>query len=233
LPGTSGELLQVAAVEMLMFSAMVGLALLFSKATWRQMLMNWKQGWTTLAYGAFYSVVLRLGIALLTLLLLAPILLNSKDTKAIEEFRPKTENLIDAKALEDPIYLALTLTVISFVVAGFREELWRAGVLAGLRGAAPEFFSTRKGQYAAAVIAAVIFGLGHLPQGYGGAIMTGALGLGLGIIMVRHQSIWEAALAHGFFNATSFALIFIMLKYFPDKFPGLPAGFIFQKLILL
>lgn len=224
LQDSSSELLQVALVEMAMFGAMVALALAFSRASGRQLLLKWKEGAKTIAWGAFYSLVLRLGIAILTLILLAPIFLSSKDPKALEEFRPKTENLINPKALEDPLYLALTLTVISFVVAGFREELWRAGVLAGLRGVAPQYFSTRKGQYAAVMIAAVIFGLGHLPQGYGGAIMTGALGVGLGIIMVRHQSIWEAVFAHGFFNATSFALLFIMLKYFPDKFPGLPAG---------
>ena len=68
----------------------------------------------------------------------------------------------------------------------------------------------------AVAIAAVIFGLGHLPQGWGGVAMTGALGLGLGWIIVRHQSAREAIFAHGFFDATTFAALYLVIKYFPD-----------------
>ena len=39
------------------------------------------------------------------------------------------------------------------------------------------------------------------------ALLGGLLGLGLGLIMVFHRSIWPAVLAHGFFDATSMALI--------------------------
>jgi membrane protease YdiL (CAAX protease family) len=38
-------------------------------------------------------------------------------------------------------------------------------------------------------------------------LFAGLLGLGLGLIMVFHRSIWPAVLAHGFFDATSMALI--------------------------
>jgi len=56
-------------------------------------------------------------------------------------------------------------------------------------------------------VAAVIFGLGHLPQGVLAVAMTGLLGFGLGVIMVLHRSIWPAVIAHGMFDATSLALI--------------------------
>jgi len=59
----------------------------------------------------------------------------------------------------------------------------------------------------AVVLAAVVFGLGHWPQGLAGVALTGTLGLGLGAILLYHRSLWVAVLAHGFFDATSFALL--------------------------
>jgi membrane protease YdiL (CAAX protease family) len=38
-------------------------------------------------------------------------------------------------------------------------------------------------------------------------LFAGVLGLGLGLIMVFHRSIWPAVLAHGFFDATTMALL--------------------------
>ena len=37
--------------------------------------------------------------------------------------------------------------------------------------------------------------------------LTQRIMLGLGVIMILHRSIWPAVLAHGFFNATTFALL--------------------------
>jgi membrane protease YdiL (CAAX protease family) len=57
------------------------------------------------------------------------------------------------------------------------------------------------------VIVAIAFGLGHWPQGAMAVLLTGFLGVGLGAIMVFHRSVWPAVIAHGLFDATSFALI--------------------------
>jgi membrane protease YdiL (CAAX protease family) len=86
---------------------------------------------------------------------------------------------------------------------------------------APDVFGTRKGQYGAVFVAAIIFGLGHLPQGIGGVAVTAGLGFGLGWIMVRHQSAWEAILAHGFFDASTFAALYVVVNYFPESLKGL------------
>jgi membrane protease YdiL (CAAX protease family) len=134
----------------------------------------------------------------------------------VEHLRPEIENVVDARALEDPLYFALSLTLISFVVAGLREELWRAGMLAGLNALFPQLFNTPAGRWAAAGIAAVVFGIGHLTQGFGGVLMTAILGLGLGLIMMRHRSIWDAVFAHGFFNATTFAMLQWMARNHPE-----------------
>jgi membrane protease YdiL (CAAX protease family) len=100
-----------------------------------------------------------------------------------------------------------------FVVAGFREELWRAGVLAGFAALWPSRFGSIKGQLLAVGIAAVLFGIGHFSQGALAVVMTAVLGFLLGVIMVFHRSIWPAVLAHGAFNATSFLVLPLVGEY--------------------
>ena len=206
--------------EVLGFLIIFGLAWIFSRARWYELLLKWRGGARPILWGIAYSVLLRVVIAMLTAMVFVPIY-QMKGERAIEDLRPKTEATVNMQALKDPMYLLFALTVVSFVMAGFREELWRAGMLAGFAGVAPTIFGTRKGQYIAVMIAAVIFGLGHLPQGWGGVAMTAGLGVGLGWIMVRHQSAWEAILAHGFFDATTFAALYVVIKYFPAALKGL------------
>jgi hypothetical protein len=43
--------------------------------------------------------------------------------------------------------------------------------------------------------------------------MAAIRGLLLGIIMVVHDSIWPAVIAHGMFDATSFALLPVALEH--------------------
>ncbi len=122
--------------------------------------------------------------------------------------RPKVETIVDVPAMrQNPLYYWLTLTVVSFGFAGFREELWRVAVLAGLQKLWPGIFASRLGQFGAVAVAAIIFGFGHLGQGVLAVGMTAILGFGLGAIMVLHRSIWPAVIAHGMFDATSLALI--------------------------
>jgi membrane protease YdiL (CAAX protease family) len=122
--------------------------------------------------------------------------------------RPDVDAVVDVAALrENPVYFLLSATVVSFVLGGLREELWRAGVIAGIRRLWPAVFGSTIGGLGASLIAAVAFGLGHLSQGPLATVLTGMLGFGLGAIMIAHRSIWPAVIAHGSFNAASMALI--------------------------
>jgi hypothetical protein len=61
--------------------------------------------------------------------------------------RPGIENMVDVAALrENPAYLWLTLTVVSFAAGGLREELWRSSFLAGMRMLWPRQFGSMIGQ---------------------------------------------------------------------------------------
>lgn len=214
LPRGTGALLAAIGVELAVFSVVFGAAWLITRPTRGDLLLVWKEGATPVWKGLLYSILLRVVLAgfLAAAILAASLGGGMKD--AIERIRPRTEAVVDPGVLvQDPFYFILTLTVVSFVLGGLREELWRAGMLAGFRALQPRSWSLRLTEVLGITLAAVVFGLGHLPQGWGGSVMTGLLGLGLGWIMIFHRSIWESVLAHGFFNATSFAMLFALESF--------------------
>jgi len=220
--GTRG-LLAVCGTELGIFGVVFGLAWLASRATRDDLLLRWRGGWLTVPIGVGYSVVLRLGILVAAVIVVIIALATRLITlDSLEHFalanRPNVQALVDIPALRNNLaYYWLTLTLVSFVVAGLREELWRSACIGGLRRLWPGLFGSRVGQLAAVGVAAVLFGLGHLPQGPIAVCLTALLGLGLGTIMVLHRSIWPAVLAHGMFDATTLAALPLIM----DKLPQL------------
>ena len=206
-------LLLVCALEVGVFTIVFTLACLASRASLDDLLLRAKNKWLVVPLGIGYSVALRLGLAVgLGIIGAVMVIARIVSPEQIQDFftanRPDVESLVDVSALRrNPLYFWLTVTLVSFVVAGLREELWRAGVLAGMRRLWPRYFGSTRGQIVAVALAAVVFGLGHLPQGALAVALTGFLGLGLGLIMVLHKSIWPAVVAHGMFDAATFALL--------------------------
>jgi membrane protease YdiL (CAAX protease family) len=209
--GSKG-LLIVCAVELGIFSLVFSLAWLASRASRNDLLWRWRGFWTV-PLGIGYSVAIRLVLGMIAAAVAVVFLSTGVvSQEGLQEFslanRPQVEAIVDVQAMRhDPLYFWLTLTLVSLVVAGLREEVWRGALLAGLRVLWPRSFGTFRGQIGAAAMAGVIFGLGHLPQGVLAVFMTGLLGFGLGVIMVLHRSIWPAVIAHGMFDATSLALL--------------------------
>lgn len=222
LPNTTSELLFGIGAELSLFGAVFGVAWLATRATREQLFLRWNGGFKPVLWGIAYSIGLRVGIALVVGLFAAVwALVGNVGPEAIEELRPRTEAVVDTSALlNNPLYLLINLTLVSFVMAGFREELWRAGIIAACVALSPSNIGGNARYYVAAIFAAVLFGFGHFPQGLGGVMLTTILGLGLGVIMVRHKSVWEAVLAHGFFDATTFAALALIARFYPDLIPG-------------
>ena len=218
--GTRGLLL-VCTIELLVFSSVFGLAWLASRANKEDLLLRWRPGLWVLPIGIGYSVAIRIVLAIMLGVLGGLLVLTHLTTpEALQNFitnnRPDVEALVDVSALRhNPTYFWLTITFVSFVIGGLREELWRAAFLAGLRNLRPGRFGSRLGQYAAAALAAIVFGLGHMAMGPLAVCLTGLLGLGLGIIMIVHRSIWPAVIAHGMFDATSLALLPLVADSLP------------------
>ncbi len=200
-------------LQLAVFGVIFGLAWLASRPTKADLLWHWRPGVWAIPLGIAYSVVLRLVLGLLAVLVLVALVLTHyvrlEDLQQfVRDNRPDVGAIVDISALRhNPLYFWLTLTLVSFVVAGFREELWRAAFLAGLRALWPAAFGSTLGQLAGVAMAAVVFGLGHLAQGPLAVILTGLLGMGLGTIMVLHRSLWPAVIAHGMFDATTFAIL--------------------------
>lgn len=221
LPDGTAELLAAMAFELAVFGIIFGAAWYASRANSHQLMLGWHDGARPLVRGFLYSIALRLVIALVLVLFALAAAVAGGMEGIVEKLRPRTEVVVDPGALvTDPVYFWLTITIVSFVVGGLREELWRAGMIAGMRAVFPERWRGISGDIIAISIAAVIFGLGHLPQGWGGAVITALLGLGLGAVILRHRSIWEAVIAHGFFNATSFLLLYYLARTNPELLPG-------------
>jgi membrane protease YdiL (CAAX protease family) len=213
LSSSTRGLLIVCALHLLFFGCIFGLAWLASRASADQLRLRWRPGWFVLPLGVGYSIALRIAVGVLVAILVALLLgLGVLTPDSMREIaahkRPNVEAVVDVDALRNnPAYFWLTLTLVSFVVAGFTEELWRSAFIGGLGALWPTGFGSRIGQFGAVAIASICFGLGHMTQGWIAVGLTTLLGMGLGAIMVLHGSIWPAVIAHGAFDATSFGLL--------------------------
>jgi membrane protease YdiL (CAAX protease family) len=210
--GVAG-LLTVCAMEFLVFGVFYGGAWLASRASREDLFLRWRPGWAVVPLGAVYSVAMRFAVGIVLLLTVVFLLavhvitLQEMETFSMAN-RPKVETLVDVTALRnDPLYFWLNLTLVSFVLGGLREELWRGAFLGGMRSVWPHVFGSRRGQIGAVAIGAMLFGAGHAPQGLLAALMITLVGFALGVIIVVHRSIWPAVFAHGFFDAASMALL--------------------------
>lgn len=215
-PNVSGILL-LSATELLLFGAVFLLALWLSRFRARELRLGWRGGWWALPVSLGWSVALRVGVGIiLGIGIMVWHLLSGDSVNDVKALRPQVEAMVNVDALRQPLYLFLMLTLVSFILAGFREELWRAGMLALLASLVPRWFAGRLGPWLAILPVALLFGLGHTAQGPAGVLLTTLLGVGLGAILVFHDSIWTAVLAHGFFNASTFAILPLIADHYPE-----------------
>lgn len=242
LPADAAGLVLVCVESVAVFALFFGLGAWAGRPSraelfWRP--MRWKD-WL---WGALWSIGVRFGAVIVVYGALLPFwvveALRAKSAEGVaagptveerlQEFRPKLESLLQFDALGDPIYLLLAITLLSFITAGLREELWRSGFMAAVRDLLPASWwvprprglsegwlvwqARRWGPTVfVALLAAVIFGLGHLPQGPGGVVLTGVVGFILAMVMIGHRSLWAAVVAHGFFDASTFVLLAVIVR---------------------
>ena len=207
------DLLIRCGIEIIAFSVVFFLGWFASRASKEQLLLNWRPGWWVVPLGALYSVSIRLAMGLVVLVIVTCLVATRMVTpQDLEQFatehRPNVEAIVDVPAMQnDSSYFWLTLTLVSFVIAGLREELWRSSTLAALGVLWPRAFGSRIGQFAAVTLIAILFGTMHWSMGLLAMIFAGIIGWLLGLIMIFHRSIWPAVIAHGFFDATTFAAL--------------------------
>jgi hypothetical protein len=213
LSSSARGLLSVSGFEILLFSIFFAMACLISHASREQLMLLWRPGWWVAPLGVVYSIGIRIGLVMVSVAVVAVLAATRMMTPAkVQEYmnanRPDVDVLVSVSAMRDnPAYFWLTITLVSFVVGGLREEMWRAGTLAAMRILWPRIFDSRRGQFLAVGLIAIAFGFMHIQMGILAAVAAGILGLFLGVIIVVHRSIWPAVIAHGFFDATSMAIL--------------------------
>jgi membrane protease YdiL (CAAX protease family) len=213
LSDSASGLLRFSGLELLLFSIFFAVACLVSRASREQLMLPWRPGWWVAPLGVVYSIGIRIGLGIVVVAVVIVLVATRTMTpENVQEYvkanRPDLDVIVSVSAMRDnPIYYWLAITLVSFVVAGLREEMWRAGTLAAMRVLWPRIFDSWRGQCLAVALIAVAFGLMHIQMGILAAVFAGILGLFLGLIIVAHRSIWPAVIAHGFFDATSMAIL--------------------------
>jgi uncharacterized protein len=88
---------------------------------------------------------------------------------------------------------ALIFAVVVMIAGGVREEIQRGFIL-------HRFGQYLGGMHVGLLVHSVVFGLGHLDQGYDAAIATGTLGLMWGLLFIARRSIVAPVVSHAGFN---------------------------------
>lgn len=207
------DLLVVCALEIGVFSLAFALGWLASRASAEELLLHWRPGWKVVPLGVAYSIGIRLALLVVVIVIGAVLLLTKTFTpQSLQEFSdlngPDVGSVVSVSALQsNSSYFWLTLTLVSFVIAGVREEMWRGAMLAGMRALWPGKFGSLRGQCVAITLIAILFGAMHFSMGPIAAVLAAVVGWFLGLIIIFHQSVWPAVIAHGLFDATTFAVL--------------------------
>jgi len=220
-------------LALLVFGVPFAIGLVIVRPRWADLYVIRRRNWMiTTLLGGLWSVALRAAIMVPAIIgVMIFVLADPKD--GLENFkshRPKVENLLDPGALADPVYALVCMTWLSFVVAGLREELWRAAAIRGICALGPGAQPTRRMEWIAVLVTSALFGLAHLTQGWMAVGVTGLLGVGLGMIQILRRSLLEAIIAHGFFDATTFFFLFILQQKDLLRKLGMPDNLIEQVL---
>jgi membrane protease YdiL (CAAX protease family) len=218
LTNSAAGLVFVSAIDILFFALVFLVAVWISRATRDDLYLRWRPARSVVPLGLVYSVAIRLVIAVVAVIVVALVAVMGVQPDDLRHFmsenRPQLERIANLEVMQSsPAYYWLTITLISFLNAGIREELWRTGTLAGLRALFPGTFGSFGGQILAAGWIAILFGAAHARLGFVAAIVAGALGFMLGIIIIFHRSVWPAVFAHGFFDAATFAALPFIIRH--------------------
>ena len=206
------KLLFTCSLQMVVFGITFGLAVFLSHVSVEELRLRWRGIIRPFWQGAAYAVALPFVIwfliefmfrILASLGLVAPF--QMIDIAAASQ--RGGERLISSSALQhDRLFFWLCVTLVSFVFAGLREELWRSAFFAGVKALFPQTFESPLGQVWVVVLAAIVFGFAHSLMGPLAVLNAGLGGLGFGLIMLVHRSIWPAVIAHGLMDAVNMAI---------------------------
>ena len=183
----------VAVVSLADTALLVGLMLWFLQASGQtpaQLWMGNRLPLPEIVRGVLLTPIILAGVGLLLL--------------AIQQWAPQLHsvpvNPLEALARRGPLEAA-TLGVVAVVAGAIREELQRAFLI--------DRFERHVGPvWVGVVVLSVLFGLGHLLQGWDAAIATGVLGACWAAIYVKRRSIVMPLVSHALFNSLEIVRMF-------------------------
>ena len=140
-----------------------------------------------------------------TLAVIAWFTIGAMIVEALGFDRPDTRQVL-GWVTETPLNYALWVILVAWFAAGLGEELlWRGFLLdrlTRLKGIDGRI-------WLALAIQAVLFGLPHAYQGWGGVIITGFVGLLLGWLRIKSNwNLWACVIAHAAVDTTMMTLAF-------------------------
>jgi membrane protease YdiL (CAAX protease family) len=193
-------------VEFLTWGTAFVVAFRISGITASQLRLETRHALRVVCYGFLWFLVIR--ASSIPILWTALKWIDPKWLWATEE---KIFSFTDAQnIMRHPVFSFFVYGVVS-LIAGFTEELWRAGMLIGLEGIFPQLKGKGLGSLAGIIIVSVVFGLGHLYQGWFGVGNAILLGFFLGLILVYRNSYWETAITHTLIDASAFGVIIVLM----------------------
>jgi len=140
-----------------------------------------------------------------TIIVIAWFALGAMLVEAIGLERPATEQVL-AWITETPLAFALWVVLVAWFAAGLGEELiWRGFLLDRLT----RLDGIRGRIWLALLIQAVLFGLPHASQGWGGVIITGPIRLFFCWLRIRSDwNLWACVIAHAAVDTAMMSLAF-------------------------
>jgi uncharacterized protein len=111
------------------------------------------------------------------------------------------------KDVQGNLELTLFGVFYAFIGAGFYEEFMFRGFL--MQGLAMFFGASRSGWIAACIVQGAVFGAAHVYQRPLGILITGMLGVLMGIVVLASgRSLWPVIIGHGIYDASRFVLFY-------------------------
>jgi uncharacterized protein len=118
------------------------------------------------------------------------------------------------KDVQGNLELAVLGVLYAFIGAGFYEEFMFRGFL--MQGLAMLFGGSRGAWIIACIVQGALFGAAHAYQNPLGILITGTLGVLMGILVLASgRNLWPVIIGHGIFDASRFVLFY---------FQGPPTG---------
>ena len=136
------------------------------------------------------------------------LILNDFFIQPLIEFRFGKVDLSEVSAIEGNLLNFVLFILLGWVLGGFCEEIIYRGYI--LKRLAKILGDTKRAWLLSAIIAAIVFGIGHSYQGASGILATAVIALLFGLIFAfNRNNLFVLVLTHGIYNTIAITMIYL------------------------